>query len=187
MVSDSHGYCVGDDGSVYSRVANVYLPGKGRVATPVLGSEWRRLAAAPNGDGYPCVQLSGVGGKKDVNSTVHKLVLLAFKGPPKKGQECRHLNGVRNDNRVGNLEWGTRLENMQDRGTHGTHVKGAKKENAKLTADDVRMVFGLKEMGLSNREIASRFGCDRSVISRVLTGRRYKAESEAVRKAKANA
>ena len=46
---------------------------------------------------------------------VHALVLLAFVGPPKKDQECRHLNGIANDNRLENLAWGTRSENLHDK------------------------------------------------------------------------
>ncbi len=40
------------------------------------------------------------------------LVCLAFHGPP----EVRHLNGNRQDNRPGNLAWGSRRENERDKG-----------------------------------------------------------------------
>lgn len=51
---------------------------------------------------------------------VHKLVLLAFVGPRPEGLECRHLNGVPADNRLENLRWGTRRENILDAVSHGT-------------------------------------------------------------------
>jgi hypothetical protein len=51
---------------------------------------------------------------------VHVLVLIAFKGPPAFGQESRHLDGVRSNNSVENLGWGTAAENVADRRRYGT-------------------------------------------------------------------
>jgi hypothetical protein len=54
-----------------------------------------------------------VGGKK-ATTTVQRLVLLAFVGPPPTDlHEANHKNGRKDDNRVENLEWVTRLENMR--------------------------------------------------------------------------
>lgn len=52
-------------------------------------------------------------------SPVHMLVLAAFVGPLPKGKETRHLNGVADDNRLENLCYGTRSENMKDAWEHG--------------------------------------------------------------------
>lgn len=55
---------------------------------------------------------------------VHRLVLLAFVGPNPDGQECLHGDDQPGHNRVSNLRWGTRSENMIDaykRGRRGTH------------------------------------------------------------------
>ena len=51
----------------------------------------------------------------------HRLVLATFVGPRPPGGQCRHLNGKRSDNRVSNLRWGTPVENMQDRISHGNN------------------------------------------------------------------
>jgi len=51
---------------------------------------------------------------------VHELVLLAFIGAPLPKHECRHLNGNPADNRLENLKWGTRSENILDAVAHGT-------------------------------------------------------------------
>lgn len=50
---------------------------------------------------------------------VHKLVLLAFVGPAPVKHECLHINGTPSDNRLVNLRWGTRSENMKDAYAHG--------------------------------------------------------------------
>jgi predicted transcriptional regulator len=52
---------------------------------------------------------------------VHRAVLTAFRGPyPGKGFEARHLDGNKQNNRLGNLAWGTRRENADDRIRHGS-------------------------------------------------------------------
>jgi hypothetical protein len=51
---------------------------------------------------------------------VHRIVALAFFGECPTGLEVRHLNGKPGDNRVGNLAYGTRAENLADRVLHGT-------------------------------------------------------------------
>lgn len=51
---------------------------------------------------------------------VHRLVALVFLGPPRDGDEVRHLDGKPSNNVVKNLAWGTHLENMQDMVRHGT-------------------------------------------------------------------
>ena len=54
--------------------------------------------------------------------SVHVLVAEAFIGPrPPKTDVC-HNNGNRLDNRVENLRYGTRAENMADRNEHGTNT-----------------------------------------------------------------
>lgn len=52
---------------------------------------------------------------------VHQLVALAFIGPCPPGQEVRHGRGGPADNRLVNLCYGTRSENMLDAVDHGTH------------------------------------------------------------------
>lgn len=42
---------------------------------------------------------------------VHRLVLETFLRPAKSGEQANHINGIKNDNRLKNLEWVTASEN----------------------------------------------------------------------------
>lgn len=92
----------------------------GRVRSPRRASLKQRL----NNMGYPVVELSKDGCSRE--SLVHRQVIRAFKGDPPAGMECRHINGISTDNRIENLEWGTRSENTNDQVVHGTHRNVAK-------------------------------------------------------------
>lgn len=81
-------------------------------------------------DGYERVGLSKKG--KCVQRSVHRLVAENFIPNPDNKQQVNHKNGMRNDNRVENLEWVTDYENKRHsieklghskRGTHGKKVR----------------------------------------------------------------
>lgn len=57
---------------------------------------------------------------------IHRLVLEAFVGPCPEGMEACHGEGGPSDNRVENIRWDTRSENMKDVARHGRHA-GANK------------------------------------------------------------
>lgn len=55
---------------------------------------------------------------------VHRLVLTAFVGPCPDGFEGAHEDGNRMNNRLSNLRWSTRMDNIADRSRHGTTARG---------------------------------------------------------------
>lgn len=68
--------------------------------------------------GYLDVQLSESNGIRK-SRPVHQLILETFVGPRPLGQETRHLNDVKDDNRLSNLKWGTQKQNYEDKKKHG--------------------------------------------------------------------
>jgi len=107
------------------------------------GSHWfnvpcRIMKATIGRQGYPVVQLTKNG--KGKTCTIHTLVLSAFLCPKPIGQECRHLNGNKEDSRLCNLAWGFPSENTDDRIKHGTMPCGVNHHNAKLTEKQVREI-----------------------------------------------
>lgn len=59
--------------------------------------------------GYTGVKL----GKDRKRFLIHRLVMLAFVGPCPEGKEVDHINGRRDDNRLENLRYVTRGENIR--------------------------------------------------------------------------
>lgn len=73
---------------------------------------------------------------------VHRLVMAAFAGACPEGQEVRHWDGNPANNRLSNLLYGTRQENMRDVLRYGTHHNTAKTHcphNHEYTPENTRI------------------------------------------------
>lgn len=78
-----------------------------------------KMAISPDKDGYIKVRVT-VDGKR-IKKSVHVLACLAFHGnKPSPKSQVRHLDGIKTNNKIKNLCWGTAKENHQDRVKHGT-------------------------------------------------------------------
>jgi hypothetical protein len=86
----------------------------GRVKSHRRGAP-RILRPGPSNYGH----LSVVLGRGNTRM-VHRLVLEAFAGPCPRGHESLHGDGGPTDNKLSNLRWGTRTENIRDAVRHGT-------------------------------------------------------------------
>jgi hypothetical protein len=99
-------YQVSDLGRVRSLDHRVRLVAKGVETTRLSPS--RVLRPAPHKSGHLMVML----GRKN-NKDVHVLVARAFIGDPPPGHEVMHANHTPSDNRLSNLSYGTRSENLK--------------------------------------------------------------------------
>lgn len=70
----------------------------------------RELAARINTDGYVEVRLSKEG--KTKTNFLHKLLANTFIPNPNNKAEVNHINGIKTDNGIENLEWVSHSENM---------------------------------------------------------------------------
>ncbi len=64
-----------------------------------------------NNSGYIVVHLYKNGKAKGF--LLHRLVLLSFSSPLLEDLQVNHINAIKTDNRLCNLEWCTRVENMK--------------------------------------------------------------------------
>jgi hypothetical protein len=128
----------------------------GRVRS--LGRNACMLKLMLDKNGYLRVYLSDYPRRKLAG--VHRLVLLAFVGPCPAGMATRHFpDRTRTNNRLSNLSWATHTTNMRDRNVHGTHLKGERHYQAKLTHAMVRRIRAIKRwpIGLL-AELAEKYG-----------------------------
>lgn len=157
------GYRISREGVLYT---NIPKNGKRGQKTP-----WRIKAIHKDRDGYWCAWL-----RKENRSHkrfVHTLVLEAFVGSrPGPKSQCRHLNGVRTDNRLTNLKWGTAKENARDKVRHGTCV-GESNPAAKLTEATVLTLRKMREEGVPLDELVEVSGVSRYATWAASTGRTW--------------
>jgi hypothetical protein len=89
-------------------------------------------------NGYYYVHLSR--SARVTTCALHPLVLLAFVGPRAEGMEACHDNGIRTDNRLANLRWGSRADNANDAVVHGTAYMGQRHHWSCLSAEEVKEI-----------------------------------------------
>lgn len=101
-----------------------------------------------------------------IGSCVHTLVALTFLGPKPEGQEVRHLDGNPLNNRVDNLAYGTRTENILDVYRQGKAWRA-------LTAEQVLEIRERLAAGETGAALAKEYGVGQACISSIKHGRTY--------------
>jgi hypothetical protein len=157
------------DVSDHGRVRSHYHKGKPRVRPWIKKPVVQRR-------GYH--QIAFVSGERYERTTIHRLVLKAFIGPCPDHMEGCHLDGNPSNNRLDNLKWGTKAENMAHRDDHGRTVKGEKQWEALFTEAEVkdmraRYASGEKLSKLVNSLVAEK-GCDPSTVRKIIARQLWK-------------
>lgn len=130
-------------------------------------------------NGYPTVGIHLLSGRK--TRTVHALVCEVFLGPKPEGMEVRHLNGVRDDNRLVNLAYGTPLENALDKQKHGNQTFGEQHPASKLDHLQVKAIRALRNTGeFSYRDLSIIFKVSISGVRGVINGESWKEIQECI-------
>jgi hypothetical protein len=101
----------------------------------------------------------------------HQLVLEAFVGPRPPGQEVNHKDGNPSNNRLENLEYVTKSENI----THSYRVLGRRATmcNAKLTDSQVKDLRQRARRGTKQTTLAKTFGISTAQVSMAVNRKSY--------------
>ena len=103
------------------------------------------MATRLNEDGYECVSLTQKNSKRKTER-IHRLVALAFIPNPDNLPEVNHINCIRDDNRVENLEWISRKDNCAYTSKCGNksnkHIKCIETNQIFKTSTEVSKVNG---------------------------------------------
>jgi len=136
------------------------------------------MKLAPGGGGYLRVRLAP---NHQKHLSVHRLVWQAFMGTIPVGLTINHLNGVKTDNRLRNLEVCTRSQNTQHAIKTGLFIPngtpgggpvlfGEENPSARLTVKTVRKIRRLKSGGMRGARIARHLGLKERTVYHVLAG-----------------
>lgn len=134
----------------------------------------RILKPGLSGSKYLFVHFS-VNGKVKMMQ-VHRLVAIAFIQNKLNKKEVNHINGIKTDNRVENLEWLSPSENIK----HGLSLgimntaKGSQKKNSKFTEEQVYNIKIRLKNGEIGFRIAKELGVHKEVIAGIRKGRTWK-------------
>lgn len=120
---------------------------------------------------HVAVTLSVDGVKK--RRPVHQLVLETFVGLRPPGMQTRHLNGIPNDNRLVNLQWGTPLENSADAHRHGTRMKGERQWQAKLRKADILAIRAACAAGVRVVDLSHQYAVRHTTIIKIRDRQRW--------------
>jgi predicted DNA-binding protein YlxM (UPF0122 family) len=143
----------------------------GRIRSFKQYTEGRLLVQIPDRYGYMYLTLNDSNHVQKAFK-VHRLVAGAFIPNPDKLPQVNHINGVKTDNRVENLEWCTLSNNVK----HALRIgldsqKGERNRNSKLSNDDVIEIYKLVwEENLSYQSIAEKYSISPSNVKKIKCG-----------------
>lgn len=130
----------------------------------VLGKRGQPLKAKPRG--YVVIR-----SRKTGSIPAHRAIWEAANGPIPPGMQINHINGIKHDNRLENLEVVTPSENiLHAYATNLASAVGEKNGRAKLTARDV---LAIRKSPLSSRVIAKQYGVSSTCILEARSGKSW--------------
>lgn len=126
-------YYISKNGEVYNAKRNKFLTG------------------SPNPKGHYQVGLLAKSGGYQKQLLIHRLVALHFLDNPENKSQVNHINGIKSDNKLDNLEWATNKENSIHR-----HETGLQDRHNKKTIW-VRIIATNEELCLRDASMKMKF------------------------------
>lgn len=149
-----------EDGRIYDKNYIVYPSGN------IYNLHGHLMIGAVGRDGYSHVIVNGK------NHDKHRIVAETFIENENNYEQVNHKNGIKTDNRIENLEWCTRSQNLIHAYNNGLEKPRHGEDNAnhKLTTEDVQYIR--KHYIKSDREygataLGRKYGVNKSIILNV--------------------
>lgn len=125
---------------------------------------------AKDKDGY--VQVAARSNGVRVTIKAHRAVAETFIGPI-AGLDVNHLNGIKDDNRVCNLQICTKSENHNHARRVLGQLIGSRNGCAKLTNEQAQEIYNSMRRGEPAKQVAMRHGVQPKQCRRILRGERW--------------
>ena len=141
-----------------------------------LGNKFSRkerlLKLSFQSKGYLTVVLQKDAKRKMV--LVHRLVAEHFIFNIYNKPQVNHINGIKTNNRVENLEWVSHRENLDHAIHNDLTLKGEKNKKSKLKDVDVIEIHSLLQKGTTTKELSETYNVSYSTIDGIRTNRYWK-------------
>ena len=108
---------------------------------------------------------------------IHRLVATHFIPNPENKPEVNHINGIKTDNNIINLEWSTKSENELHafKNNLKTCFNNNKYNASKLTQKDVdEIIILFKSKSLNTLELSKKYNVTRQSISNIINLKTWK-------------
>ena len=108
---------------------------------------------------------------------VHRLVAQTYIPNPNNYESVNHINGIKDDNKVENLEWVSKRMNCEHARLNGlSELKSQGVKN--ITYEQYVKMVELRKNGMSFRKIGILMGLKYKRVNDTLSGKRYKDYKE---------
>lgn len=102
----------------------------------------------------------------------HRLIAMAFIPNPNNKPMVNHINGIKTDNRIENLEWCTSKENVNHAISTGLiNQNGVNSINSRLTEKEI---LEIRSLNLPHLEISEKYNISKSYVSSIKRRRTWK-------------
>lgn len=157
-IESHNGYFVSTQGKIYSK----WRTGNGAKNGPVYPLREKKCSINKDGYFYACIN--------GTCKAVHRYVAMAFIPNPENKTDVNHKDGDKLNNKLINLEWNTRKENIIHAFKTGLsdttgHIQGEKNGNHILTEKQVLEIRKKSKDGYTCSELAKEYGvCKSSIV-----------------------
>jgi len=147
-----------------------YAISKDGIVTSYKGSYPRELKASVVNPGYPIVILQNGNIKKKFY--IHRLVAIYFIPNPNNLDTVNHINGIKTDNCLENLEWLSKKDNNKHAFNTGLQASRESRKSTKISNTELQNLYKDGHSGkFTCQELATKYNLSRAYVWELSIGK----------------